>query len=83
MRERAGGMAASGSAAGGKMEKNLDKRFLLTYTATGPDGFRHSYHAWFGTEDELMVFVQEERAGGRELETDLAVEILEYRAVSL
>lgn len=65
------------------MENSLDKMFLLTYTAKGYDGFVHSYHAWFATEEELRSFVREEKDAGREFETDLAIEIREYRPVSV
>ena len=63
--------------------KDLDKMFLLTYTAKGYDGFTHAYHAWFATEEELRSFVSEEESAGREIETDLAIEIQEYRSISL
>lgn len=65
------------------MDKNLDKMFLLTYTAKGYDGFSHSYHAWFATEQELRAFAEEEAAAGREIETDLAIEIQQYRSIDL
>lgn len=65
------------------MEKNLDKMFLLTYTAEGDDGFSHSHHAWFKTEAELKSFVETEKAEEKNVEVDLAIEILEYRPVSL
>ena len=65
------------------MDKNLDKMFLLTYTAKGSDGFRHSYHAWFATEEELKSFIRKETDAGKEIETDLAIEIQEYRPIDL
>ena len=65
------------------MEKDLDKRFLLTYTAKGYDGIRHSYHAWFATEEELRAFLTEDASSDKELETDLAIEIGEYRPIDL
>ncbi len=65
------------------MEKNLDKMFLLTYTAEGGDGFSHSCHAWFRTEDELRAFVQGEKDRGVNPEVDLALEILDYRPIEL
>ncbi len=66
-----------------KMEKSLDKMFLLTYTAEGQDGFRHACHAWLRTEEELKAFVQEEKENGSKPEVDLAIEILEYRPILL
>ncbi len=65
------------------MGNNLDKLFLLTYTAKGYDGFAHSYHAWFATEEELRSFVCEQKAAGGEIETDLAIEIRDYRSISV
>lgn len=65
------------------MEKNLDKMFLVTYTAKGDDGFSHFYHAWFETEGELRAFTQGENAQKRSVEVDLAIEILEYRSIDL
>ena len=65
------------------MENNLDKRFLLTYTAKGEDEFAHFYHAWFKSEGELKAFIQEEEKKGREPEIDLAIEILDYRSLDL
>lgn len=57
----------------------MDKYFLLTYTLDGIDGFRHAYHAWFETEDELRAF-----AAAREgIEIDLAIEILSCREIVL
>lgn len=65
------------------MDRDLDKRFLLTYTAKGYDGFAHSYHAWFATEEELKAFVSEGETSGKEIETDLAIEIQGYRSIDL
>ncbi len=61
----------------------MDKKFLLTYTAAGYDGFPHSFHAWFGTEDELRTFVETESAKDAKLEVDLAVEIQACRPIDL
>ena len=66
-----------------EMDKNLDKAFLLTYTAEGEDGFSHFCHAWFKSEENLRMFWEEEKAKGRKLEEDLAIEILDYRPVDL
>lgn len=57
----------------------MDKYFLLTYTQSGYDGFRHSHHAWFGTEEEMQHFVD----ANEEIQVDLAIEILSCREVSL
>ena len=56
----------------------MDKNFLLTYTDFGSDGLRHSYHAWFQTEEELHAFVK----AGSTIEEDLAIEILSCRILN-
>ena len=55
----------------------MDKYFLLIYTDIGYDGLRHSYHAWFQTEEELRRFEQADCRREREL----AVEILSCRVL--
>lgn len=59
----------------------MDKFFLLTYTANGYDGMRHSYHSWFENEDAMKEFVENERKAGKDIEVDLAVEILSHREI--
>ena len=59
----------------------MDKFFLLTYTDNGYDGLRHSYHSWFENEDEMKEFVARARKAGRDIEVDLAVEILSHREI--
>lgn len=61
----------------------MDKLFLLTYTCTGCDGFRHSFHSWFETEAEMKAFVKESKENGRDIEVDLSIEILSHRKVEL
>lgn len=65
------------------MENTIDKRFLLTYTCTGYDGFRHFCHSWFETEDALREFVQKEMENSKDLEPDLSIELLTYRQIEL
>ena len=67
----------------GYMQNHMDKLFLLTYTSTGYDGFRHSYHSWFETEDALKAFVRDEEEKGKDIEVDLSIEILNFRPVTL
>lgn len=55
----------------------MDKYFLLTYTKKGMDGFVHSYHAWFETEEAMCAFVRKQP----NLEIDVALEILSCREV--
>ncbi len=57
----------------------MDKKFLLTYTMDGMDGFRHSYHAWFETEEEMRAFAAEKEG----LEVDLAIQIVSCREIDL
>lgn len=61
----------------------MDKFFLLIYTAVGYDGYRHSCHAWFETEEELRAFATGDNAKKTELETELAIEILSHRDIEL
>ncbi len=63
--------------------KNIDKFFLLTYTCIGYDGFRHSCHAWFATEEKLRSFVEDCRAKKNGIEIDLSIEILSHREILL
>lgn len=58
----------------------LDKRYLLCYTELDENKVRRSRHAWFLTEEELRLFL-EERIREKKAETELAVEILRYREV--
>lgn len=60
-------------------EDKMDKYFLLTFTECGRDGFWHSRHAWFATEDDLRSFVETHR----QIEIDLAIEILSCRTVDV
>lgn len=62
-------------------EVTMDKFILLTYTCIGQDGYRHSGHAWFESEEAMRAFVAESEA--EELEVDLAVEILSYREIEV
>ena len=62
-------------------EDVMDKLFLLTYTCVGFDGFRHSCHAWFATEEALQSFVKKCEAKGNGFEVDTAIEILSHREV--
>lgn len=57
----------------------MDKYFLLTFTECQYDGFMHSRHAWFETENALREYV-ETHVG---IEVDLAIEILSYRDIKL
>jgi hypothetical protein len=59
----------------------MDKRFLLTYTILESDGFRHMRYAWFQSEEELRMFLK--KANEKEIETDLAIEILSHREIHL
>lgn len=61
----------------------MDKRFLLTYTCIGNDGFRHSYNAWFETEQEMRFFVEQKRKEENGFEGDIAIEVLNYRNVKI
>lgn len=61
----------------------MDKSFLLIYTAVGYDGYRHSCHAWFETEEELRAFVAGDHAKKTELEAEFAIEILSHRDIRL
>lgn len=65
------------------MGEIMDKRFLLTYTCIGTDGFRHSYNAWFETEQDMQSFVEQEREKGKGFEEDISIEILNYRDVKI
>ena len=49
----------------------MDKFFLLTYVNRGEDGFAHSYHAWFETEEELIAFARRARKRNEGMEIDL------------
>ena len=57
----------------------MDKYFLLNYTMDGKDGFRHSYHAWFETEEAMRTFAAEKEG----LEVDLAIQILSCKEIDL
>ncbi|HIR13881.1 MAG TPA: hypothetical protein IAB31_08170 [Candidatus Choladousia intestinavium] len=61
----------------------MDKFFLLTYVNRGEDGFAHSYHAWFETEEELIAFARRARKRNEGMEIDLAIEIYRYREVKV
>lgn len=61
----------------------MDKFYLLTYTCVGYDGFRHSCHAWFETEDQMRCFAEKCRAKNDGMEIDLSIEILSHREVDL
>ena len=61
----------------------MDKLFLLTYTCVKEDGVRHLCHAWFETEDEMREFVKRMRGSGGAFETDISIEILQYRDIEL
>jgi hypothetical protein len=61
----------------------MDKFFLLTYTILGEDGFYHSRYAWFQTEDEMRMFLEKSAAKGDVIETDLAIEVLSHRKITL
>lgn len=60
----------------------LDKRFLLCYTDTGADGLRHSYSAWFCSEEELRRFIGKKKKKGF-FQDDFAIEIKNYRLIQL
>lgn len=64
-------------------EETMDKFFLVTYTCTGYDGFRHSCHSWFETEEEMRAFVRAARARGNDMEVELSIEIVTYRKIVL
>lgn len=57
----------------------MDKYFLLTFTECQYDGFRHSRHAWFETEDKLQEYVETHEG----IEVDLAIEILSCRDIKI
>lgn len=59
----------------------MDKFILLTYTCIGFDGYRHSGHAWFATKEEMVQFINYSKK--KELEVDLAIEILTYREIMI
>lgn len=61
----------------------MDKFFLLTYTCVEDDGQRHLRHAWFETADDMRKFVVCENEKGKKIETDVAIEIMSHRNVSL
>lgn len=61
----------------------MDKYYLLTYTGIGEDGFLHSYHAWFETEEELCRFVKKRKSRDKDTEIDLAIEIYRCRKINL
>lgn len=61
----------------------MDKFFLLTYTCIGYDGFRHSGHAWFASEEKMRAFVKEYMAKDNGMEIDLSIEILSHREINL
>lgn len=60
----------------------MDKYFLLTYTSIDYDGFRHSHHAWFATEERMLQFVGEQKEKQIAFEVDLAIEILSHREIT-
>lgn len=57
----------------------MDKFILLTYTSIGADGYRHSRHAWFETEEDMCAFIRKSEKA--EIEVDLAIEILACREI--
>ena len=59
----------------------MDKFFLLTYTSIDYDGFRHSHHSWFDSEEGMMKFIRECMDKNVGFEKDLAIEILSHREV--
>lgn len=59
----------------------MDKFILLTYTCIGIDGYRHSRYAWFEAEEEMRQFIS--RLADKEIEVDLAVEILSCREIEV
>lgn len=61
----------------------MDKFFLLIYTWIGYDGLRHSCHSWFGTEQEMREFSESSEAKQKEIEVELAIEILSHREILL
>ena len=61
----------------------MDKFFLLTYTCIGYDGLRHLGHAWVETEHEMRAFAEAACKDDREMEVDLAIEILSHREIEL
>lgn len=61
----------------------MDKFFLLTYTCIGYDGLRHMGHAWFENEEDMKDFVKSSEQEGKEIEVDLAIEILSHREIIL
>lgn len=61
----------------------MDKFFLVTYNGIGWDGFYHSCHAWFRTEEELRSFVEQCREKNVKLEIDLAIEIVSHRMINV
>ncbi|HIR28544.1 MAG TPA: hypothetical protein IAB84_11305 [Candidatus Choladousia intestinigallinarum] len=61
----------------------MDKFFLLTYVSIGQDGFLHSRHAWFETEEELRSFARSARDMDAEMEIELAIEIYGHREIGI
>lgn len=57
----------------------MDKRIFLIYTKLGADRLRHTYHAWFETEEQLKSFVEKQQKEASDFEVDLSIEILDYR----
>ena len=64
-----------------KTYTDLDKMFLLVYTCVGYDGMRHSYHAWFSTEERMKRFVLKEKQRETGFESELSIEVLAYRMI--
>ena len=61
----------------------MDKRIFLTYTKTGADRIRHTYHAWFENEETLQGFIKKQKKETADFEIDLSIEILDYRPLLL
>lgn len=57
----------------------MDKRFLLEYTKEFM-GFRHSFHAWFSTKQDMDQFIETLPSNAEIL---LMLELLDYKTYPL